>query len=345
MQPPGQQPRYIQQQQPPPQILHQVQVQQGQYHQQQQQQFHHQQQQQEFQQPQRIVQQAVQELPRPESQTETQPPYPGQVSSSGADYTNMPPYPSQLSISGAEHAQMPPYLGQVSSSGPDNTHMPPPPPHSIAGVKRQSPGLSPLAAPEPRKKLKGAQEDEDDDQDVPSSMASQVKEVRKYSFNQYSGGPQLYTAPTPTGLTQYGEGVSVSGAGEYSQYGVAQTGLGPEYTGYQEQQYQNQEQQNRYGASPQHNVYGSQAGAGPGFTQFSAVSSAATYSTNVSSPHPHLSQFPRPLPHRLCTRTPTTGAGHSRGRDLIPKFVQMGTNGREELLSQPPPPPPRTGYW
>ena len=40
--------------------------------------------------------------------------------------------------------------------------------------------------------LPGFNEDEDDDVDIPSSMASQGKEFKKYSYNQYSSTPQLY---------------------------------------------------------------------------------------------------------------------------------------------------------
>ncbi|WAQ98946.1 KHDC4-like protein, partial [Mya arenaria] len=200
---PGQ-PQFVQQQ-PPPQMFspqQQQQMQQAQIQQQQHQQQHQQMHQQPLQQQQPLhhQQQPPQQLPPPQQQQ--LPP--------SAQQQQLPPQPAgqipqeqPRSESGSPAPSSQP--GFPAATPPeDKTLMPPPPPPGMTGIKRQS--MSPLPVTEPRKKVKGRGEEEEDDVDIPSSMASQVKELKKYSFNQYSGGPQLYHPPSSQGAYggQYG---------------------------------------------------------------------------------------------------------------------------------------------
>ena len=90
--------------------------------------------------------------------------------------------------------------GQQTATNGDKILMPPPDPPSGTAIKRQSPSLSPQPGPE-RKKSKVSQEEEEEEIEVPSSLASQVKEFKKYSYNQYSSNAQLYQSQEPNSQT------------------------------------------------------------------------------------------------------------------------------------------------
>ncbi|XP_045216491.2 uncharacterized protein LOC123566448 [Mercenaria mercenaria] len=236
--------------------------------------------------------------------------------------------------------------GQTTTPGgeplsEDKVLMPPPPPPVVNPLKRQSPGLSQQAGQEPRKKSKGFH-DEDDDVDIPSSIASQAKEMKKFSFNQYSSTPQLYSTQTTNTYSQYG--------------GVAQNGgqsPGQEYQ--HDQQYQQQQQQQQQYiqdgqnaaqqyvgmSSPQQSVYGQT------YSQYSMATSQGYSPSSL----PQQQQPPPPPPPQFDTqrsRSPDTG---DKTRGFNPQYVPSYTRDENNLLRQPPPPPPppSTGrpraYW
>ncbi|KAL4227264.1 hypothetical protein ACF0H5_012710 [Mactra antiquata] len=262
---------------------------------------------------------------------------------------------------------------QSMSPGPPPTEdkmlMPPPPnPATGTAVKRPSPGLSPHSGQEPKKKSKGFH-DEDDDVDVPSSIASQVKEMKKYSFNQYSSTPQLYTAPPTNTFSQYGsaQNGTATQAVEYQQQDMQtlqqqpppqdlqtlqqQPPLPPQQQQQIHQQPPPPQPQQQYMTDsqnvsqylgvgvPQGSVYG-QSSVGQTFSQYSVVPSPA-YSP-ISSIQPPQPPPPPPPPQfeNQGSRSPALD-GSDKLQALNSQYISS-YNRDDNLLRQPPPPPPPT---
>lgn len=94
--------------------------------------------------------------------------------------------------------------------------------------------------------ISGFHETDDDDRDIPSSMSSQIKDVKKYSFNQYSSTPQLYTSSNSTQAPMYSQYSPLAPQGGGSLAPVVSQAQNPvvgDYAGYQQQDQQRQQQQ------------------------------------------------------------------------------------------------------
>lgn len=314
----------LQQQQPQQQYTIVSQQQQPQYYQQQQQQQMYQQQQQQYQQQQnqqlqqnQLQQQQTQQLQQQYNQQYQQ-----------QQQQQMPQIQEQARVEGDAQSQ-----GQTTvpgePKGEDKLLMPPPPPPGelIPGVttlKRQSPGLTPQSAPEPRKKRF---HDDDDDADIPSSMASQAKELKKFSFNQYSSTPQLYTNQTTTTYSQYGAAQNGSPSPGQDQYQ-------PDGT-YQQQQYQQ---------DPQNTSHYGITSTGQTYSQYS-VPTSSSYSPPASSTQHQPPPPPPPLYEDQSSRSP-----ESRSKGFNPQYISTFSREENNVLRQPPPPPPPPGgrsrtYW
>ena len=160
-----------------------------------------------------------------------------------------------------------------------------------------------------------------EDEDIPSSMASQVKEVKKYSFNQYSNAPQLYMDKNPSDQQYHSTGHQQSS---------------DHYPGSLQTSYSLSEQFSRDSGSP----YQSQGSdrqfdhSATSSSSYSPVSSQPSQNTSASkgfnpAPTSIMQTVNASLPF---PQTSQQGSRYGQGD-------QPGYQAQSSLL-QPPPPPP-----